>query len=380
MNDHKEKKEQEDIKKQNTNSRFGTFLQTRLGWDKIFSHPIPKHANNATYTLGGMLLVLGVVQGITGVILQQFYHPHPTSPGAYEALLEIVSRFDLSFVRNLHYWGAQFMIIIALLHMVRVFISGSYKKPREMQWLAGVGLLALLFAFTFTGTVLKWDQEAVEALGHQIELGNTIGAIGSFFTIQFAPGIPLLTRLYASHVTVIPFLTLPVLALHLALIRLLGISSPKFFKYQQQQIDSSSSNSTGTANPNSEFESEEKVPFSSHVKRMFLYGIAVTVIVIILSIILPAPLSMRGVEGIEITKPPWYLLLMFPLEDLFGLGVIPYVSAIIVILLAAIPLVDRKEFTEPAKRKAMLIGMFVLIAIFVGLIIVGAVTPVGEHL
>jgi len=113
---------------------------------------------------------------------------------------------------------------------------------------------------------------------------------------------------------------------------------------------------------------------------MFLYGIAVTVIVIILSIILPAPLSMRGVEGIEITKPPWYLLWMFPLEDLFGLGVIPYVSAIIVILLAAIPLVDRKEFTEPAKRKAMLIGMFVLIAIFVGLIIVGAVTPVGEHL
>ena len=181
------------------NNKFETFLQSRLGWDKIFSHPIPKHANNATYTLGGMLLVLGVVQGITGVILQQFYHPHPTSPGAYEALLQIVSRMDLSFVRNLHYWGAQFMIIIALLHMVRIFISGSYKKPREIQWLAGIGLLGLLFAFTFSGTVLKWDQEAVEALGHQVELGNTIGAIASFFTTQFAPTVPLLTRLYACY-------------------------------------------------------------------------------------------------------------------------------------------------------------------------------------
>jgi quinol-cytochrome oxidoreductase complex cytochrome b subunit len=128
-----------------------------------------------------------------------------------------------------------------------------------------------------------------------------------------------------------------------------------------------------------EFE-QAKVPFSSHVKRMFVYGIAVTIIVIILSIIVPAPLSMKGVEGIEITKPPWYLLWMFPLEDLFGLGIIPYVSALIVVLLAAIPLVDRKETTEPSKRKAMIVGMFILIAIFLALMIAGAVTPLGEHL
>ncbi|HEX9318414.1 MAG TPA: cytochrome b N-terminal domain-containing protein [Nitrososphaeraceae archaeon] len=363
------------LEKIDNNTKNNGFLQSRLGWNKIFSHPIPKHANNATYTLGGMLLVLGIVQGITGVILQQFYHPHPVSPGAYEALIQIVSRFDLSFVRNIHYWGAQFMIIITLLHMMRVFITGSYKKPREMQWLAGVGLLALSFAFTFTGTVLKWDQEAIEALGHQVELGNTIGAIGSFFTTQFAPSVPLLTRLYASHVTVIPILTLPVLALHLALIRLLGLSSPKILKQHEQQLRYLNTDHHSGSEPE-----QAKVLFSSHIKRMFVYGIAVTIIVIILSVILPAPLSMKGVEGIEITKPPWYLLWMFPLEDLFGLGVIPYASAIIIIGLAAVPLIDRKEVTEPAKRKAMIIGMLVLIAIFVGLMIAGAVTPVGEHL
>ncbi len=71
---------------------------------------------------------------------------------------------------------------------------------------------------------------------------------------------------------------------------------------------------------------------------------------------------------------------MFPLEDLFGLGVIPYVSAIIIIGLAAIPLVDRKEVTEPVKRKVMIIGMFVLLAIFVSLIIAGAIAPLAEHL
>jgi len=89
---------------------------------------------------------------------------------------------------------------------------------------------------------------------------------------------------------------------------------------------------------------------------------------------------MRGVEGMEVTKPPWYLLCMFPLEDVFGLGVIPYVSGIIVIVLAAIPLVDRKQVTGPRKRKAMIIGMFVLISIFIALMIAGAIASIGEHL
>ncbi len=339
------------------------FLDSRLGWNRIFQHPIPVHANNITYTLGGMLLVLGIVQGITGVMLQQFYHPQPVEHGAYDSLLEIVSRADLVFVRNLHYWGAQLMVMIVLLHMVRVFISGSYKKPREIQWLAGIGLLVLLFGFTFSGTVLKWDQEAIEALGHQVEVAETIGAFGNLFTSQFAPNVPLLVRFYAAHVTVIPILALPVLALHLVLIRLLGMSSPMIRKGQQLVLGI-----------------EQKIPFSTHVKRMLSYGVGVTVIAIILSLLLPAPLTMRGVEGIEITKPPWYLLWIFPLEDIFGLGVIPYVSGMIVIILAAVPLVDRKGDTDPRRRKIMIAGMFVLVAIFVGLMIAGAITPIAEHL
>lgn len=339
------------------------FLRTRLGWDRVFSHPIPKHANNFTYTLGGTLLVLRVVQGITGVILQQFYHPHPVELGAYDSLLEIVSRPDLAFVRNLHYWGAQFMVIIVLLHMVRVFISGSYKKPREVQWLAGVGLLALLFGFTFSGTILKWDQEAVEALGHQVEVAETMGALGSVFTSQLSPDIPLLVRLYAAHVTVIPILALPVLALHLALVRLLGISSP-MVRRGMQLIPVM----------------QEKVAFSTHVKRMLAYGIGNTIITIAVSSIVPATLTMRGIEGIEITKPPWYLLWIFPLEDAVGLGVIPFVNTIIMIILAAVPLVDRKADTDPRRRKAMIVAMFLLISIFIGLMIAGAVTPIAGHL
>lgn len=342
-----------------------SFLNNRLGWNKIFRHPIPAHANNITYTLGGTLLVLAVVQGITGVILQQFYHPHPVSPGAYESIIEMLEAPSISLVRNLHYWGAQLMIIIALLHTVRVFISGSYKKPRELQWLAGVALLTLLFAFAFSGTVLKWDQEAVEALGHQVEVAETIGGLGSLFTSQFAANVPILVRLYAAHVTMIPILALPVAILHLALIRLLGISTPV------KRIG-------GKGEPESL--AREKVPFSTHVKRMLLYGSVAVGIAVVLSLTIPAALLMRGVEGIEITKPPWYLLWIFPLENTLGLNAIPIISVVVIALLAAVPLLDRKTETDPRRRKAIIIGMLALVSIFIGLMIAGALAPIEGHL
>lgn len=345
------------------NRKIESFLNSRLGWNKIFSHPIPEHANHLTYTFGGMLLVLGVVQGLTGIVLQQFYHTHPTSPGAYDSLLYMISIPWISFVRNLHYWGAQLLVMITLLHMTRVFISGSYKRPREIQWLTGIILLMLLFGFTFSGTIMKWDQEAVEALGHEKDIADAIGSFGNLFTSKFAPDVPLLVRIAAAHTTVIPMLALPVLMLHLVLIRLLGMSGPRFMK-NNKIVDAV----------------EKYVPFSSHVKRMLVYGVGVLVIAIILSLLLPAGLQMRGVEGIEDTKPPWYLLWIYPLEGLFGLSVIPYISGIIIIILAAVPLVDRKEITEPRKRKAMMIGMFVVIGIFAGLMIAGTALPIESHL
>lgn len=364
--------------KEYSGNAVGGFLQTRLGWSRIFNHPIPAHANNITYTLGGTLLVLGIAQGITGIILQQFYHPHPTAPGAYESILEMMAAPGIAFVRNLHYWGAQLMIIIVLLHTVRVFISGSYKKPREIQWLAGVGLLVLLFALAFSGTVLKWDQESVEALGHQVEVSEMIGSLGSVLTSQFAPGVPLLTRLYAAHVTVIPILALPLVILHLILIRVLGVSAPVLRRKGDKGGESLPK--AGEAADDVVSTTATKVTFGSHVKRMLAYGAGAVAIAVILSLLIPAGLTMRGIEGIEITKPPWYLLWIFPLENTLGLGAVPIISIIIAVALAAVPLVDRKPDTDPRRRKAIMVAMSVLISIFVGLMVAGAMAPIAGHL
>lgn len=328
------------------------FLDSRLGWSRIFSHPVPRHANKFSYTLGGTLIILGIVQGITGVILQQVYVPDPELGGAFDSLLFITSSAQFAFVRNLHYWGAQIMMVIAILHMIRVYVSGAYKNPRELQWLAGVGLLILLFGFAFSGTILKYDQEGVEALHEQEEFGEILGAVGSFFTADLAPHIPLLTRVYASHVTVIPLITIPVLAVHIILIRILGISSPK--------------SKEGITIP------DVSVPFSVHIKRMIGYGLAITLIAAVLSIFIPAELGMRGIEGIEITKPSWYMMWAYGLDELAGFKTIPMVGAIAIAVLAIVPILDRKSQTDPRTRKIMIAGMIVFVALFAILSIYGA--------
>lgn len=340
-----------------------SFLNSRLGWNRIFQHPVPAHANNFAYTIGGTLIVLGILQGITGVILQQFYNPMPEVGGAYDSVVTMMNSSEISFIRSLHYWGAQIMVFLALLHLIRVFVSDSYKKPRELQWIAGILLLLLLVGFTFSGTILKWDQEAVEALEHQTEAAETIGTFGSMFTSQFAPEVPLLARLYAAHVTVLPAITIPVLGMHLLLVRLLGISIP-ILKKNRTLIPAYT----------------KTIPFSSHVKRMILYGVIAVFVTMIISAVLPAPLGMRGVEGIEITKPPWYLLWIFPLEDAFGISSIPVVSMIIVTIIASAPLFNRTPHTNHKTKKLMIVAMFGLIAIFVGLMIGGALVPIGSHL
>jgi len=338
------------------------FLNSRLGWNRIFQHPVPAHANNFSYTIGGTLIVLGILQGITGVIVQQFYSPMPETGGAYDSVVIMLNSTEISFVRSLHYWGAQIMVFLTLLHLIRVFVSDSYKKPRELQWIAGMILLLLLFGFTFSGTILKWDQEAVEALAHQTEAAETIGSFGNLFTSQFAPGVSLLARLYAAHVTVLPAITIPILGLHLLLVRLLGISVP-ILKKNGKLIPATTRTMT----------------FSSHVKRMIFYGMIAVIVTVVISAILPAPLGMRGVDGIEITKPPWYLLWIFPLEDAFGISSIPVVSVIIISIIASAPLFNRTPHTNHRTKKLMIIAMFGVIAIFIGLMIGGALVPIGSH-
>jgi ubiquinol-cytochrome c reductase cytochrome b subunit len=366
--------------------RLGLFskIKERVGWNTILEHKVPKHSNDFGYCLGGITLSAIVVLAVTGVILAQFYHPAPEE--AYATVNFIITRVaGGAFIRNVHFWAAQFATAIVGLHMIRVLVAGAYKKPREIQWLVGVGLLFLVGAFMFTGTALKWDQEAVEGLGHNVELAEGLGALGIWFLPQFAQDVPLLTRLFVAHVSILPVIGLIFLGAHFLLIRVLGISTPV----------------NGTSRD------VEMVPFSEHVKRVLGYGAVLTGVLLVLAGIasaplgpqmvggfgvswqrawgevqkyIAAPLGSKAVEGVEVSKPPWFVLWVYGIENLWGLRAVPFATAAIAIVLMIVPFLDRVRSTDPTRRKLILGLVFVGYIIIFALTAYAALRPPQTHL
>jgi len=332
-------------------------LKERLGWSVILDHKVPKHSNDFGYCLGGLTLSAITVLAVTGVILEQFYHPAPEE--AYATIDFVITQVSGgAFVRNLHFWAAQFATVIVGLHMIRVLVAGAYKKPRELQWLVGAALLFLTGAFMFTGTVLKWDQEAVEGLGHNVELAEGLGALGYWFVPNFARDVPLLTRLFVAHVSMLPVLGLILLGAHFFLIRVLGISSPI----------------------NGVPRKSEMVSFKEHMKRVLGYGAVLVGVLLVLSAIAPAPLGPQGVEAVEVSKPPWFVMWVYGIENLWGLEVVPFATAAIAIILIIVPFLDRVKTTDPRRRK-LILGLVLVgyLVIFV-LTAYAALRPPQTHL
>ena len=335
-----------------------SWLKDRLGLGFFLDHLIPHHANSPTYVIGGSLIVLGILQGITGILLQQFYHPMPDENAAYASMKYIIGVPLWNYMRNIHYWGAQLVLVLVILHMIRVFVSAAYKRPRELLWVSGVALLASSWLLLFTGSVLKWDQEGVEALGHNIELSSLAGALGYWFNPAFAPDVPILIRINSAHVTILPLVALALVGVHVYLIRVLGISGP-------------ATKSTQT---------EKQVPFSTHIVKMGLYGLIAVALISVLSLFVQAPLSSLGNTGIEISKPDWYLLWVYTIENYWGLEPVPYILSAAMILIVIAPALDRGPETNPRRRRLMISLLVIAVALFIVLTISAALLPPKSHL
>ncbi len=335
-----------------------SWFRDRLGLGFFLDHLIPAHANGPTYVIGGSVVVLGILQGVTGVLLQQFYHPMPDQSAAFASVQYITTVAMWNFVRNMHYWGGQLIFVLVILHMIRVYVSAAYKKPRELLWVSGVVLLGLSWLLLFTGTVLRWDQEAVEALGHNLELASFAGPLAYWFSPSFAPDVSILIRVNSAHVTILPLIALAVVGLHVYLIRIQGISSPASKDAAQ----------------------ERQVPFSSHITKMVLYGLLATALVAILSFAVQAPLSSVGNPAIEVSKPDWYMLWVYSIENYISLAAVPYVLTPSLILMLIVPALDRGPETNPSKRKLMMVLLVIAVVLFAALTIGAAFSPPKSHL
>ena len=335
-------------------------IDDRLGI-RALEYPVPEHANNLAWSLGGVTACAFLILLGTGILLVQFYAPVPESANA--SVRDMVTNvWGMRFVRALHFWAAQAMYVTGALHLLRVFFTGSYKKPREGNWLIGVAMFGLVIFAVFTGTVLKWDQEGFEALGHNIEIANLLGGVGIWFSPDFAGRISILVRLYGAHVVIIPGLILVLLTLHALLVK----------RHRISPHPSLPTDVTGEHAP----ADEPTEPFTHHLRRITALGLALTGLLGILAVLVPPAVGPPPVEGLEITKPPWNFWWMFTLENWIGLSGILYGGGALFLLLILVPFVDRNPMRSWRQRPvAVGAAVLVLITLTVLTILMAYTTP-----
>jgi quinol-cytochrome oxidoreductase complex cytochrome b subunit len=143
-------------------------------------HPIKVRKSGVrmsfTWCMGGITFFLFLVETITGVLLMFYYRP--TVEFAFNDIKALREHVPLGIMRELHRWGAHAMVITVWLHMLRVFLTGSYKPPREFNWNVGVILLVLTLLLSFTGYLLPWDQLAIWAITVGTNMARATPAVG----------------------------------------------------------------------------------------------------------------------------------------------------------------------------------------------------------
>jgi ubiquinol-cytochrome c reductase cytochrome b subunit len=304
------------------------------------------------FTLGSVLLALLSIQLLTGAFLTLYYAATPDH--AYDSVRFIDSLRAGNVVRGLHHYGASFIVIALVAHMLRVIAFGSYKPPREVTWLSGLALLALILAFALTGYLLPWDQRAYWATVVTINISKLTPLAGEIVAGILRGGATIgaltLTRWYSAHVIFLPAALVLLIVGHLYLMRRHGISGPVRVR-------------TGSPAPF----------YPSQAAR------DTTIVLLVVAVLVgyawhgapPLEGPADPTDAAYIPRPEWYFLGLFQLLKYFpgkwevvGAMVVPGIAAA---FLALLPWIDRGSERAPLKRRtitgAVAIGLASVIAL-----------------
>ncbi|MCC6174932.1 MAG: cytochrome b N-terminal domain-containing protein [Chloroflexi bacterium] len=295
--------------------RLLSWWDDRIAFSKtivpILEHRVPPNLN-WWYVLGSATLVAFMVQVVTGVALAFTYVPSPNS--AYASLEFITNGAMLgNIVRGMHYFGSSAMVVLITVHMAHVFLTGSYKFPREVNWLSGVVLFVLTLGMAFSGQLLRWNQDAYWALVVGAEQAARVPFIGDWFARVMIAGHTVggatLTRFYATHVFLFPALMFGLIGLHLFLVIYQGISEPP---KPGEQVDP-----TTYRRRYHEMLDKVGVPFWPDAAwKDVVFAVGVGVVVLILSIAIGPPVLGPEADPTNLQadpRPDWYFLWYFAL-------------------------------------------------------------------
>jgi menaquinol-cytochrome c reductase cytochrome b subunit len=202
--------------------------------DEAMYQRVPNYANAFYYCFGGMVFILVAFQLLTGIFLAFYYVPDAagsTAP-AYTSVKDVImNQVYLGWlVRGVHFWAANLLVVMIVLHMARVFWTGSYRAPRELNWMVGVVMLLIVLLFSLTGYLLPWDTKAYWATSVTIKIGGSAPILGPLIetVLQGGPtlGPNTLQRFFTIHVFILPALIVLLMYIHFRMIRAQGISEP----------------------------------------------------------------------------------------------------------------------------------------------------------
>jgi ubiquinol-cytochrome c reductase cytochrome b subunit len=324
-------------------ARLIRWNDARTGLNSLLHHaldePIPGGAKLA-YVFGSALLFLFLSQIVTGVFLAMYYVP--SADHAHTTVSYITKQVSGgSFLRSIHSYGSSAIVIVLLLHVIQTFMYGSYKGRRELLWLVGCILFALMLGMAFTGYLLPWDQKAYFATTVGTNILSEIPVVGNWLKQLLRGGTEMgtltLSRFFVLHVFLIPALIFLFVAQHIYLFRKAGAAGPV---------------SADPINPN--------LPTERFYPKQLVMDMGFALLIVIflgfLAWRIPAMLGPKAdpSETVFLPRPEWYYIPVFQYlkywkgwTSVVGILVIP---GILGLLLVGLPFFDRSLERRPWKR------------------------------
>jgi len=349
----KEKKVKKDIR---------SWLDERSGLSVVFhflrEKKIPQHKHSLWYYTGSAILLFFGIQVITGFMLVFYYNP--TLEEANSSVARIMTEIPLGWIiRSVHSWSASFMIAFVFIHLLSIWITKAYRKPRELTWMSGVFLLVLSLLFGFTGYLLPWDDLSLSATKVGTDIPRSIPVVGAWVT-QFLRGGEdvtgdTLTRFFGFHVCILPIFLFALLAVHVYLVQKQGMSLPLDLESKEEKVN--------------------ELPFwPNFVYREMIVWLVLIGVLFTVSIFFPpslekaADLMAPAPEGI---KPEWYFLFLFQMLKIFPSKILFMNGDTLVVLLILLggiaffflPLIDNKPTERKGKIITVIAYLFIIYAV-----------------
>jgi len=305
------------------------FPVSRAQLRELTNEPVPNHMKRWWFALGGTPAYLFVVQVITGIMLAIYYQPASTT--AYESVQHITEDVTYGwYFRSLHKWAATLMIAAVVLHQMRVYFTGAYRRPRELNWLIGMSLLMVSLGLGFTGYCLVFEQLSFWGAQVGSNILNTVPLVGSPLKQVLLAGDDYneqtLPRFYIIHAAILPVTLIVLVAIHILFIRLHGVTELE---------------------PDVDHEDEDESThfnfFPDHMLTELGLGLVLMIVLSVLATVFPAILGPRAdpLTTPEVIKPEWFFYATFRWLKLFGPTFAVLSMGLIVCAMFVWPWIDR---------------------------------------